>query len=330
MTLRLRLRVMLFTLAILLPAVGGGAWVVASNVARERIAIDSRLRETTHALSLVVDRELERRAAIVQVLAASPQVQDLALEGFCRLARAAQVGTRGPIAFLDRSHQYVNTSLPQCVLPEAMGSVPAAGFTDGGLLLSDLFEGAITHELLAVLSAPISVKGRIYNVALAIRPSELQQMLIDQNLPTGWTAAVVNKQGHVVARLPDPKRWVGTTVGPEALLNMHRTAEGSFTAKGPDGRDSQVYYGTSSRFGMTFFVAVPSSVVLGNKTRSLLEVSLGALLLLILGGGISLWAGRRAGRPIEALQAAAVDLEAGRVVDVPRPASRSWTRSARR
>ncbi len=313
----LRLRVVLFTLAILLPAVGGGAWVVASNVARERVAIDTRLRETTHALSLVVDRELERRAAVLQVLAASPQAQDLDLVSFCRLARASQSGTRGSIVLRDIEHQYLNTLLPDCLVPQGSSSLAAPGFTDSGLILSDLFTGSVTGEPLTALVAPMIAKGKLYNVALAIRSEELQQMLIDQNLSAGWTAAVVNKQGRVVARRPDPRRWVGTLVDIQAREQMRRSPEGTFQAKGPDKRDTQVYFSSSSRFGMTFFVAVPYSVVLGNLTRSTLEVSLGALLLLLLGGGISLWAGRRAGRPIEALQAAAVDLEAGRIVDVP-------------
>jgi signal transduction histidine kinase len=314
----LRLRVVLFTLAILLPAVGGGAWVVFANVSRERIAMESRLRETTRALSLVVDRELERRAAIVQVLAASPQVQDLDLESFCRLARASQVGTRGPIALMDRDHQYANTMLPDCLVPVERRNVAAAGFSADGLVLSDLFMGAVTQELLTVLSAPVTVGSKLYNVALAIRPSELQQMLVDQKLPPGWTAAVVNQQGRIVARLPDPDRWVGRPASPAALTLMSSSREGNYVGKNLDGRDAHVYYGASTRFGMTLFVSVPPSVINGNSSRSTLEVGLGALLLLLLGVGISLWAGRRAGRPIEALQSAAIDLEAGRGVEVPR------------
>jgi len=243
----LRLRVVLFTLAILLPAIAGGAWVVAANVARERSGIDTRIRETTRALSLVVDRELERRAAIVQLLAASPQVQDLDLEGFCRLARASLTGIRGPIALLDRERQYVNTMTAACVIPVDQRGVQAVGFTTEGLRLSDLFVGAVTHDLIAVLSAPVAVKGHAYNVALALRPEELQQILVDQNLPSSWSAAVVNKEGRVVARQPDPQRWVGVYGSADAHARMLSSREGAFPGQTLEGLATRVYFSTSSR-----------------------------------------------------------------------------------
>ena len=314
----LRLRVVLFTLAILLPAIAGGAWVVATNVARERTAIQTRVRETTRALSLVVDRELERRAAIVQVLAASPQIQDLDFAGFCRLARASVTGRHGPIALLDNERQYVNTATPDCVIPAERRIVQPKQFTADALLLSDMFVGSVTHELITVLNAPVTVRGHLYNVALAIRPDELQQILVDQNLPSNWVASVVNKQGRVVARQPDPQRWIGVYVGADVHARMLGAREGEFPGQNLLGQSTMEFFSTTSRFGMAFFTSLPRAVLDGNRLRSMLEVTLGATLLLLLGGLIAVWIGRKAAQPIEGLQLAAADLEAGRKVSVPR------------
>src|SRR5215467_2710976 len=108
----LRRRILLFAVFLLLPAIGGGAFLVAGTYARERAALEDTLRDTARAMSLVVDREFDRRAAIVQLLAASASLQRWDLEGFDREARAAVIGLRGQVAVYDRDMQYVNTLLP--------------------------------------------------------------------------------------------------------------------------------------------------------------------------------------------------------------------------
>ncbi len=313
----LRLRVVLLTLLILLPAIGVGGWLVAAAVAREHAVMDTRLRETTRALSLVLDREVERRVAIVQLLAASPQAQDLDFAGFCKLAKVAQVTQLGNIALLDREVQYVNTLLADCGINARHTMIEAAGFTEKGPHLSDLFQGTVSQESLSVLSVPLTVKGHLYNVALAIRPTEFQRIIDEQSLPLAWAVSIANEQGTVLARWPDQQRWVGIKRISTFNDRLHGLDEGALSAVNLEGIASMVFFKKSSEFGLIFFVAVPESLYYSGRTKSVIQASGGAALLLLLGGGIALWVGRRAAAPIEALQAAATDLEAGRVVSLP-------------
>ncbi len=313
----LRLRVVLLTLLILLPAIGVGAWLVAAAVAREQSVLDTRLRETTRALSLVLDREVERRVAIVQLLAASPQAQDLDFPSFCKLAKVAQVTELGNIALLDRKVQYVNTLLADCGINARHTMIEAAGFTEKGPHLSDLFQGTVSQESLSVLSVPLTVNGHLYNVALAIRPAEFQRIIDEQDLPQTWGVSIVNQHGTVLARRPDPQRWVGIKRISPFNERLRSAEDGALFAESLDGIPSMVFFNRSPQLGLNFLISVPQDLYFSGRTKSVIQASGGAVLLLLLGGGLALWVGRRAAAPIEALQAAATDLEAGRVVSLP-------------
>jgi len=61
MSVSIRSRLILLVLAVLLPGLLGLGWLIASTFAAEREAHERTLRETTRALSLVIDSELARR-----------------------------------------------------------------------------------------------------------------------------------------------------------------------------------------------------------------------------------------------------------------------------
>ena len=68
----LRLRLILLTLAVFVPALVTALWVIHGAYDSERASLERGLRETTRALSLVVDREMSQRETIARILADSP------------------------------------------------------------------------------------------------------------------------------------------------------------------------------------------------------------------------------------------------------------------
>ncbi|MEP7311451.1 MAG: ATP-binding protein [Pseudomonadota bacterium] len=312
----LRLRVVLFMLGILLPAIAAGAWMVASTYTRERAGFDSTVRETVRALSLVVDRELERRATIVRVLAASSSLQEWDLAAFDRQARAALEGVQGTVALLDRSRQYVNTIMPLEEVARRPPQEPQV-FSESGLQLSDLLRGQVTSQQMILFYTPVQIRGKTFNVALSVMPVELLRIIDDQNLPAHWTAAIISGEGRVVARQPNHARWVGSLATADMRRELASRDQGFLQSISLDGQRNAVFFSKSPRFDAAFVIGVPSNDLRGNTYRSVLEVALGACALLLVGVLVSIWVSRRMVRPIELLQAAAQDLESGRVVDLP-------------
>ena len=323
--MKLRSRIVLFTLAILVPAMMTGAWLLYSGLERERVASHMRVRETTRALSLAVDREIERRAAIAEVLAASPALQSWDLPAFCRLAKAALLGSVGPVAVRDNERQYINTSTATCAVPPLLTVPNAVSFSMQSVVLSELFVGSVSRQNLLIVSAPAVVAGHDYNVGLAIRPAELQRVLVDQRFPSDWSAAVLDKRGVVVARMPDPQLWVGKpglafAANPKQPQDPRMgllADEGERPGTAYDGSAVTVFYRSSGRYGLTFFVAVPTRLLSGVSPETRRDLWLGAVALTVAGLLFALWVSGRAVEPVEALQQAARNLQHGKPVALP-------------
>ncbi len=128
----------------------------------------------------------------------------------------------------------------------------------------------------------------------------------------------MNRQGRIIARQPNPERWVGASATPDLLQQMQKRKEGLFDSVTLDGIRSAAFFSTGPRYGATFVIAVPRSELEESLYRSMSDVAIGAAILLLLGLGVSVWAANRMLRPVEALRAAAVDLEEGRIVKVAR------------
>lgn len=315
----LRLRVVLFTLAVLVPACVALGGLVAAAGDRDRLAFESRVRETTRALSMVLDRDLERRAGILQVLAASPQLQDWDLDSLCKLANAALLGAPGPIALRDSQRQYLNTTQPGCKVPADVVPVLQRSRTSPESQLTPLFAGSITHELMMLIDTPVVVKGREYFLGLGIRPAELQSMIDQQRLQPGWTAAILDSEGVVVARSPDPQKWLGKPGKDHARKSSEVDAgtstallpEGSMPGFDASGQAVQVFYSRLPRHGVTFFITVPAKQMGELGKRIVSEMIVLTFLMIVLACLFAYWVGDRVSRPIEALRDAGRDLQAG-------------------
>lgn len=313
----LRRRVLLFAVFLVLPAIAVGTFLVVKTYTRERAVLEDTLRDTTRAMSLVVDREFERRAAIVRLLAASASLRRWDLANFDREARAAVLGTGGHIAVYDRERQFVNTLLPfGAELPSA-ATLPV-DFEADGIQLSDLFYGTVSRRQLMAMSTGVRVDGRRHMVSMSILPEELQRLIVEQKLPPGWTVAIINREGRIIARHPAPERWLGASAMDDVLRQTRAASEGHFESVTFDGVRSAAFFNTSPRHGTTFIIGVPRRELQASLYRAAADAAVGVLLVLGLGLVVSLWAANRLLRPIDALRAAADDLEAGRTVSVPR------------
>ena len=67
----LRVRLILLALAVFLPALVAALWIIGRTYESETVTLEHGLRETTRALSMVVERELGQRESIARMLADS-------------------------------------------------------------------------------------------------------------------------------------------------------------------------------------------------------------------------------------------------------------------
>ena len=328
MSVSIRSRLLLLVLSVLLPAVAAALWLIVQAVDAERLANERTLRDTTRALSMVVDRELAQRATVARVLALSdsldgaPAIDAAALAMFEHQARRAMEGLDGWIELGSPGRPLLDTRLPPGRVPATTQStVPAAASFD---IASDRSTELIEMPTIGALQPsagggshaeivePVQRGGRtLLNVVVTIRPAELQRIVDAQALPAGWVGSVLDSRGMVVARQPGGVAYTGRLAPPDLRQQLKQRSEALLDSVSFDGAPLTAYFSTSPQ-GWTFVTAMPRMQRAGSSLSSaVLRISMAALLLLSLALAGALWVARGIARPVISLKRAAVRMQAG-------------------
>jgi signal transduction histidine kinase len=322
--LSLRLRLILLALAVFLPALVAALWVINRAYDSERAGLERGLRDTTRAFALVIDEELSKRATVARILADSPyldsapNLSDAELRGFYEQAQRAADGVGGWVSLSTPQGQVLNTLRPlgESLPLVAEGQAGAHPFVDGAPKLSGLTKGAISGRLAASLQTPVMRGGKtLMNVGFTVPSVDLQRLVEHQRMPSGWIIAVIDSDGTMVARNPDPEHWVGGSATEDLKARLRQSAEGFFESVSLDGRPSVAFFSKSDSYGWAFVIAVPPETFGNSLSRSVLDVAIGALTLLALAILGAAWVVRGIVKPVYALQAAARSLVQGQVVE---------------
>ena len=163
-----------------------------------------------------VDAEFGRYIALAEALSRSPALLDDNLNAFeaeARRAIPAGVDTWVLVSELD-GQQLVNTiAQPGQVLPRRNPIAIAAmdrAFSTRSIVITDLFRGPLTQDLLANIEVPIFKDGQPFrSLAIVMRHREFLRLLSAQDIPRNWLAAIMDGQGRYIARVPQGSAEVG-------------------------------------------------------------------------------------------------------------------------
>jgi hypothetical protein len=186
----------------------------------ERASTERGLRDTTRALALAVDRELETSIKALEALAASLHLDTADLKDFSRhVARVMPTQPWWRAIFLtDPRGEVLLSTAPSrgigidAALPtrphfHEMTRTLRPTFSD---LIVDPTSGAPTMTIVV----PVVRDGRLrYAVGATLNLGALSQFLAAQSLPPEWTGTILDRGGLVLARsrLSDP--WFGRQGG---------------------------------------------------------------------------------------------------------------------
>ncbi len=332
-------------LVVLVPGMAAALWIVKQTYTSERQAVERNLTDTTRALSMVVEAELDKRVAIAQVLAASETFDQplplpaAALNRFGQRARLAMAGLGGGVVLSSAAGELLNTedgsvvpglqpakdaalaapSAPAPAPPAAdAATLPASGVAErlyDAAHIGGLEPRRVGGELRALVVQPVLRDGRaLFNVAVTVRPNELQKIIDAQRLPSDWNATVLDATGTVVARYPGNLAYAGRAATPDFKTQLAERREGLFNSMTLDGDLVTGYFSTSAA-GWTFVTAMPQPSFAGLFPNTVQHVALGGLALLASALLGTLWVVRGITRPVLSLTRAAAQMQAGQPVD---------------
>jgi signal transduction histidine kinase len=323
--LRLRTHLIFLTLATVVPVVLFAVGLIIYHTQLERSSLERGMRDTARALALALDRDVNDIKTGVEALAGSRYLNaPVDLAHFYEEATTVSKGFGGWAVLSDPGgRQVLNTSRPLgAALPiptvaslEMMRNVAASRKT----FVSNIFVGAVSRQPAVIVAVPVIRDDQVrYVLDFPFPPTQFTDLLREASLSRGWIAVITDREGGVVARVPDAAAFVGKQEGQE-WANQTTGDEGF--RKGDVLRGPPVYaaYKRSKETGWVVGVAAPIKLVDAGIRRSQLALSSGGVLLLAIACGLAYVLGKRIAAPIVAL---ADSLKAGPVAPLPPAQSR--------
>jgi PAS domain S-box-containing protein len=160
-----------------------------------------------HNIATSIDHHLEAQIAALQMLAASPLLDDPPrLNELYNEARGFRESFGGHVILADLSMQMIfNTRaplgavLPRLPVPKGRAAAPEALET-GRPAVGDMFPGPIAKEPLVAVAAPVLRNGQTKFLLLSIIETRRFQQRVDEvALPTGWSVSILDGKDEVMA-----------------------------------------------------------------------------------------------------------------------------------
>ena len=271
--------------------------------------------EAAKALSLVVERELAVRSAVLTTLATSPSLARGDFQAFHIEAANAMPTAQDAIMLFDPSgQQRVNTraAFGTQPLPRAASMAEEAGPVPK---VSDLYRAPIGDHPSFAVRASVNVAGQAdWHLALGSFAGQLQRIFAQQTLPPGWVSTVLDGQGRVVARNRDVERFIGRAATPDMLARVLNEQEGTHETTTLDGTEVVTAFSRVPGTAWTVLIGLPRAENQAAAWRAF-GVVMGAaglvtLVCLAFAAGIA----RTLAEPVRRLQAQAVALGRGEPV----------------
>ena len=288
----------------------GFGLLARSTYLHETEIATQHLREVARSLSVVVDSELDKRAAVARTLGASRSLRENDLAGFYENARRATEGTPNTVLVVDATSQVLNTRKPFGAPMPARGWLPDPPLISGEPVVTDLLTSKVNGEPVLTVIAPESgMTPQRYNIGVAFHPDVIQHVMDLQKLPEGAIASVLDGKFQTVARSKDPKKWLGSRAASATIAAASNgLLDQQFESTSHEGEPTIAFIVRSARYGWTVGVGLPRSALNKPAIRVTIQAFLAAGALAVIGLLLALYVARRIGGAVLALSDAAAEL----------------------
>ncbi|WP_207480213.1 response regulator [Arenibaculum pallidiluteum] len=297
------------------------AAVLIAHVHREQFADTSaQTLETVRALRLAVDRELEGRLRALEVLATAGVLRSGGIDDIGDFAdQAREMAALQPpgsnVILADRTgRELVNTLVPDGQpLPHRNGMQALERvFATGRPLISNLITGAVSGLPSIAISVPVTQGGRVtYDLTLGMPAAVFVELLARQRVPEGWTVAVIDGAGTIIARNRASERYVGQPVTPSLRELMATGLEGTGTTWNQEGSPVITAFSRSEISDWSLVIGVPSGTLPATLRSFLIYVLGGALVLMASAGFVAWQLAERIAGPVRAIAGSAEAIAGG-------------------
>ncbi|MFC7515859.1 ATP-binding protein [Herbaspirillum sp. GCM10030257] len=278
---------------------------------------------TARALVQAVDSHLLRGQALAQGLSTADSLTNGEFARFHN--RAGEAIARFDfginIVLRDKTGQLIlNTSvaygepLPRQPYREHVQKV----FETGKPAVSNLFMAPQLKRPIVSVDVPVVLDGGVlYSLGVGLEPRHFNAMLKNQNLPSGWIAAILDSSGTIVGRNHTPEQFVGNKATPKLLQAIMNNAEGTLESTTQEGALVLTAYSRSPSTNWGVAIGIPNRALKDTLKQRLFLLVAGVTTLFGIGLVLAWVMGGRIARSVTALTAPAISLGRGDTVRIP-------------
>ncbi len=288
--MRIRFFITFMVGAIMLPLLVASAFAINKIWQEEQATALTSLRKTVEATSLIVDRDIAASISALRAVGNSEHLQSGNFEALYLQAKALNriPGTWVALLRPDGS-QVLNTAVPFATPPTVSARSPlvAKALATRQPQVSDVFVGPRTGKQIVAVYVPTAPVGTApgYVLAQGFALESWKDIAKQQDLPTDWIVAVIDRAGRLIARSHSSDEFVGKPARPELVAAAAQKNEGIFRSSTLEGIDSYVAFDHSDLTGWTIAVAAPATSVDAPVVRGL-QIAAGGFVLALLASAI--------------------------------------------
>jgi signal transduction histidine kinase len=258
---RLKRYLVLYTTAIALPLLIFSSAVVVWTSELYRKSLESEMQHTAYALGLAIELKIQGLHAALRAVTLSLDFDAGVSRALYDRAQAIAARHFAWFALFDRSFaQLFNTRLPYSEpLPAAANNEAIAeAFARRALVVSNLFLASGVKENVLSLYAPASSDEKPrYVLAMTVDPRTMSELLLEQPVPEGGYAFVMDGNGRVIAHSREHDRYLGAAV-PQWLRNVSRRTGAIAQGVSIDGASATVFIFQIPSTSWRLILAVPA------------------------------------------------------------------------
>lgn len=260
----IRTYVAALVLAVLVPLLALSTLIAVRYARAQQDLIEARRTDILNNLGFLVDRDIVGTQRGLQALAISPGLRGDLLDNQFRQHTAA-VFPDSRIKLRDRTGQVIVST--QNNAEESQGNqlvrFDLQAVFDGKLTVTGFRSDTETKRQYFIVAAPVIVDNRVaYALSADIDVKSLNYLFAEAQLPPEWFAAIVDRDGLILARNVNIERFAGQrSASQAAVIAMQATPRGTFSNTSLDGIATDNAFQKSTSSGWTLFVAVPSATL---------------------------------------------------------------------
>jgi two-component sensor histidine kinase len=286
--LSLPVRLALLVAGTMLPLIVFAVGIVFHYYMQDRDEARQRVIDGVRSVRLTLDAEMQRMTGGLQVLALTDALTSGDFQRFRPIALGFldQYSKGGTILVADRDGRQVfssNAIDTRSLPPRNNRAIVDRVFQTRQPQYSDLFIGVVKNRLIVTVDAPVFRNGEvIYEISFSPPMTMFQTMLEKQRPSADWTLSILDRNGIVFARVPNPEETISKRASPSIYEEMMRQDEAILSTVSLDGVPLMSSFTHSELTGWIVAAGIAESSLVAPLWRNLAITSLiGGILLAI-------------------------------------------------